>query len=65
MAKKRRNNNGCAPPVSIGNSSEPASYSYVQSVLRQQIASDCDNLLAEINERVARLAQKVNSLRYQ
>lgn len=65
MAKKRRNRDTCgASPVSIGGSPEPASYAYVQSMVRQQTVNDCETLIREINERVSTLNNKLNSLRY-
>ncbi len=64
MAKRKRRRDTNSAPQSISTSQEPASYAYVQSVLRQQTAQDCDTLIREIVERTQTLGMKLNNLRY-
>lgn len=66
MASKKRRRTVCSnsAPASISSSQEPVSYAYVQQMARQQTVDACDVLVREINERVAVLCSKVQSLRY-
>ena len=64
MAKRKRRRDTNSAPVAIGTSQKPASYAYVQSMLRQQTAQDCDTLIREIVERTQTLGKKLDNLRY-